>query len=491
VVLPALLALLSCGAEETLPPELLGEAACDIVTLAGPPVARDVVLVLNDTWRRDFTGLYRGQAPTPRLDELAAESLVFDRAVTQAPWTKPSVATLFTSLYPSQHRVASTPQLRDRSRRKGEGDLMEADVLAASLPTLAEVMREGGLRTGGFTSNPWMESRFGFAQGFEIYDDSFARWGAAGDDVFAAALAWLETLPPDDHYFLYLHTIDSHRPYGWLAPGAEERDRDRLNATAPLTTGDGLALARTIRLADGSRAVEHGFRPTLGLVREAYARGVEDFDRSLGSFLDRLRERLPERWPGTAVIVTSDHGEALFERGYGNHGSGLFDDEAAIPLVARLPGVQPASGHVACGVGLVDVMPSLCAYLGLSCPDSVQGWSFVRASGTASPEERRFLVTEGVMDAPGDRSIRNARYKLVRRTSGGDATWSLYDLQADPRERFDRADPRHATPESTYALETLRHLLPVAVEALPAPEQRSEPVDPELQRRLEALGYTD
>src|SRR5262245_12275502 len=362
-------------------PEERGELACSELRLASQPAGASAILVVNDAMRRDALAAYGGRARTPHFDRFAGENLLFESAMTQAPWTKPSVATLFTSLYPSQHRLESHPELR----RTGGNEPLEADVLAPGLTTLAEALQGSGFRTAAFVANPWLAEGFGFEQGFEVYDASFARWGAAGDAVAAAALAWLRGLAPHEPFFLYLHLVESHRPYGALPAGALDELRRQTAGRAPLR-GNGpedANLPLVIHLDDGRSLAEAGLPLTRGLLRESYRRGVEAFDRVLGSFLDGIAGA--GLWERTAVIVTSDHGEALFGRGYGNHGNGLYQDETAIPLAAHLPGVTPTRGRVGCLVGLVDAMPSLCAYLGARCPEDLEGRSFLRDAGAPAP----------------------------------------------------------------------------------------------------------
>lgn len=492
-VLGTSLVLLGCGGDAT-PQELLGEPRCQELRVESPLDDGNLIVVLNDTMRRDFAGAYGGRAKTPNFDAFAAENLLFEHAVAQAPWTKPSVATLFTSLYPSQHQVASHPQLRRPATRGGGQQSLESDILAPSLETLAEVLRRSGMRTAAFVSNPWMVRPFGFDQGFEVYDDSFARWGATGDEVIESGLRWLDSLEEGERSFLYLHIIDSHRPYGAISSERLEDARGRLNAGRPLSTPEGHAFARTIRLDDGTPAVEAGFHPTDSLVREAYQSGIERFDAILGRLLAALAQRR-EGWERTALVVTSDHGEALYERGYGNHGGGLFDDEALVPLAARLPGVEPARARVQCLVGLVDLMPSLCSYLDVACPAISQGWSFLRRKGEPASKERRYLATEGVMNADARRSVRNRRFKLVYEPPGdemgGAGDYSLFDLESDPGEEFDRLEPAFRSPETDRAFERFREHLPDAVAELPAPVRGSAVIDAELQQRLEAIGYAE
>jgi choline-sulfatase len=464
----------------------LGAPACAALSLARVPPDANVVLILNDAMRRDRAGAYGGTARTPHFDAFARDGLLFERALASAPWTKPSIASLFTSLHPSQHGVASDPDLQGAFGIFRSTDLTRADVLPDELPTLAESLAGAGFRTAAFVANPWLRRRFGFAQGFEHYDDSFASFDAPGTEVNRAALAWLDSVGDGERFFLYLHYIDSHRPYGHLT-------RDELDLVAPEDTrrlpARGEQFFRNyITLEDGTRAAEAGAVPSVALIERAYDRGVEDFDAALGALLASL-ERHPA-WPRTAVVITSDHGEALFDRGYGNHGAGLFDDEAAVPLAARLPGVAPARGRVDCLVGLVDLMPSLCAYLGVECPSGVQGWSFF----DGRPQERRLLVTEGVMTRPLHRAVRGARWKLLYEPDGrrdgreGGSAWSLYDMERDPAERHDllAGDP---DPQTQRIFAQLERALGEAVAEAAPPERRTAPVDPELAERLRALGY--
>jgi arylsulfatase A-like enzyme len=467
--------VLSCGDAD---PELRGEPRCDQVRLAAPAEGTSLVLVVNDTMRRDAAGVYGGSARTPHFDRFAREHLLFRNAVSQAPWTKPAIATLFTSLHPSQHRVASDPQMRDDKQRARP--LLEVDVLARHFVTLAEVLRDAGFRTAGFVSNPWLEGRFGFAQGFDLYDDSFAAWGASGEAAVEAALAWLAQREPGQRFFLYLHLIDSHRPYGRIDPRDAE-DLRRRTAGDPAPVGrDGELILDDMTLADGTPLRAAGFRPSRALFRR---------------FLEPLEASAA--WKRTAVVVTSDHGEALFERGYGLHGHGLYDDEAAVPMAVRLPGAEPQTGSVECLVGLVDLLPSFCEYLGVPCPEASQGWSFVRVGEGRPDGARRFLVTEGVMQRPRHRAIRNRSFKLLYEPGGRrdgrkrETPYSLFDLARDPGERFDTLEDLYGSERTERAFAVMREALIRAVAPTEAQPAERVPVDPALRERLEALGYLE
>ena len=478
---------LGCAETEAEPD--IAAPACNRLSLESVPADASFVLIVNDAMRRDRAGIYGGAARTPHFDAFAREGLLFSRAIAPAPWTKPSIATLFTSLHPSQHGVESDPELRGQSGMFRPDDIIRADVLPAELVTLAERLRAAGLRTGALVANPWMRRPFGFDQGFEHYDDSFSSWDAPGREINRAALAWLDQLDDGERFFLYLHYVETHRPYGRLT-------RDELSIEAPpgdtreLTEEAEEYFRRFIALADGTPVVQAGAEPSVALLERAYDRGVENFDAALGSLLAGLARH--PAWPKTGVIVTSDHGEALYERGYGNHGGSLFEDETAVPLVARLPGVVPERGRVDCLVSLLDLMPSLCAYLGVECRGDLQGWSLFGAP----PSRRRLLVTEGVMTRPRNRAVRGERWKLLYepdgRRDGREQTspWSLYDVEADPAEQRDRLGGRPDA-EATRVFARLQHALLEAVADVGVPERRTAPVDPELAERLRVLGYVE
>lgn len=477
-----LLALLpACGADPGLAPE----PPCQAVRLGAVPRDANLVLVVNDTMRRDRPGVYGGPARTPVFDAFARDHLVFLRSFSEAPWTLPAMATLFTSLHPSQHGVTSHPHGQSRAHGPLHRGLRTSDVLDDAYQTLPEVLRDAGFRTAAFVSNPWLDSRFGFAQGFEEYQDRFALFGVPGVAVARAALRWLKGQDPEERFFLYVHTIDSHRPYGVLdwketLARADELRRD----PRTLTPEQREELAPLVRFSEDGKLRGHLIEVSAALVEMAYDAGVEQFDAALGLLLEGLRKH--PAWERTAVVVTSDHGEALYERGYGNHGNSLFDEELAVPLAARLPGAS-AAGPVDCAVGLIDLMPTLCAYLDLPCPARAAGTSFLPGPERAP----RYLVSEAVMGSPGQRALRTRAWKLLSASGPGGGAWGLYDLRADPgetRNLLEGEPSAEARRIAAFLGDRLAEAVP-ASDVLPRP--RSAPLDPDLERRLRELGYLD
>ena len=371
------------------------------------------------------------------------------------------------------------------------------DLLGEARTTLAELYQRAGRRTAAFVSNPWLVASYGFEQGFDLYDDRYASWESAhAQDVSAGAVRWLEARArrsPTEPFFLYLHYLDPHLPYGPL-------ERERVLAEAEAIAADTRRvddtalrrIRRQARLADGSSALALGVPPTRRLLELSYEAGVERFDQGVGMVLDAISAN--GLAGTTAVIVTSDHGESLFEHGIENHGSSLYEQEVAVPLVMALPGSEPARGRTSCLASSVDILPLLCIYSGLDCPDAVAGSARAFAGGARGAGAADAIETalfEGVSGAPRHRGVRAGRYKLLFEPDAPtrDHVHLLFDVEADPGEANDLLRDASAT-EALAIYERLKAELdglppPVAAGRMP---QRA-PLSPDLVERLEALGY--
>ncbi|MGH0033117.1 MAG: hypothetical protein ACQGVC_25280, partial [Myxococcota bacterium] len=162
-------------------------------------------------------------------------------------------------------------------------------------------------------------------------------------------------------------------------------------------------------------------------------------------------------------------------------------------------GVDPSYAVVDCPVGGVDLMVGFCHYLGVPCPESAAGHSFLAGGAPVQPH---YVVSEGVPRRPGHRAVRNARYKLVHAPGGPNVEGlglpdaapaqpeALYDLVLDPDETRDLLAARLPPRGAHEAARTLRRALRDAVPG-GAPPRQSAPVDRRAQERLRALGYLD
>jgi len=450
------------------------------------------VLIVSDTMRKDRMGAYGGSARTPAFDTFAGDHVLFNVACTQAPWTKPSIATLFTSLYPSQHGCVHHPSGRGDPR--GEtvfASTAQNDVLSSEFDTLAEVLNNAGFRTAGFVGNPWMKKEFGYGQGFDVYDDSFSGWDTPGEEITRAGLEWLKNVKPGERFFLYLHYMDCHRPYVALNREDVLSHEETFRSDArPIDRAVEEEIIRIVSLENGQPAVTAGVPPCISLVEMAYDRGLESFDSALGSFLESFSAH--EAFEQTAIVVTSDHGEALFERGYGRHGTGLYSDEVAVPMAARLPGVTAGQQTVTIPVGLIDIMPTACAYLGVPTAEMAHGRNLLESNFEGSSGVH-CLVTEGVIEKPQNRAIQYGSYKLLWQPElGADGkAFALFNLKDDPLEQRDLLDPESQFENGQQIVSAMLQEGRNIVSEFDTPEQKSVPMHPDSIRRLKSLGYLE
>ncbi len=442
--------------DDTEAPVWAAWGAPEIVSPPHPERGPDVILISLDTLRADRLGSYGYERPTsPNLDRLAARSVRFATAVSQAPWTRPSHQSMFSGFYPSS---------RDRPER----------------PVLAEALRARGFRTEALTGGGQMDFRLGFADGFDGY--RVFDWIRDLDELERCLEA-----SAGRRRFLFLHTYEIHDPYthtelvtGEIPEGVEPRWDKKLNA-----------LLRD-ELTDERKR----------LASELYDGGIAFADRRLGELFERFEARgVFER---SIVVVTSDHGEQFWEHGSWRHGMNLFDHQLLVPLIVHLPpGVQDELGGgrrltgrvIEQQVRLVDLHPTLLDLLGVPLEHRVDGRSLVPLlEGGELPEVDAFAESLNVKfrDA---KALRSKNYKYVFSypkapgvERGIEQQRELYDLTRDPGEQHDlAADRPDAVAELDARLQTLLELLADPSELELDPDL--EGLDPDLRERLEALGY--
>lgn len=396
---------------------LLLFAAC-----APPPP--NVLLIVVDTLRADRLGAYGNpRGLSPFLDELASRGTVFTNAYAPTSWTCPSVASLFTSRYPSQHRVNSF-----------EASLADAEV------TLAEILAGRGYFGAGFSANMRMLEANGYAQGFQHWraytGQDATRIKPRGDLLRREGLAWVRQAlqlpagkPP---VLLYLQYMEPHTPYDPGEPYRSTFARDDARVD------DEAARAKLIDLKRLSPAeVER-----LESLYDGEVAAVDAEIRALFSELEQIGFL-----HNAVIVITSDHGEEFGEHGVMLHGLTLFNGVMRIPFIIVAPGY--AGGRVVeDAVSLVDVAPTLLELTGLPRAPTFEGRSLVPLMrNPLSPPAlwARLVHTLSGHDVIGEIESYGAQVDarthtqaIVRGTSkllvNRYDTTTLFDLQTDPGE---------------------------------------------------------
>ncbi len=363
-----------------LQPRVLAVALSVPLVLGGcssrPKPVPHILLVTIDTLRWDRLGYMGYDVETPNLDRLARSGAVFTEAITAAPITLPSHASILSGLYPTAHGARFNGMFRLRDE----------------VETVAERLKSEGYRTAAFVGAFVLDRRFGLDQGFDTYDDElpgknpdqpmeFAERRA--EEVVARARAFIEA-HKKERVFAWVHVYDPHLPYQAPAPYAERYPG------------------------------------------RAYDAEVAYTDAALGPLLSSLNEE------GTAIVVIGDHGEGLGDHGESSHTLFVYDSTMKVPLLLKAPGVPPGI-RVERQVRSVDVAPTLLELAGLAPGRPIDGASLLGAWKQPSDEEQAaYGETFGTLyqfNWSELRFLRKGGFKFIEAPKP-----ELYDLRADPGE---------------------------------------------------------
>jgi arylsulfatase A-like enzyme len=485
----------------------------------------NVIVIVIDTFRTDRLGIHGCERNlSPAMDRLAREGFAFHKAVAPSSWTKPSVASLFTGLYPGRHGAVLSP-LRDEV--VGYDGLT---VLAPSHTTLAERMKEAGYRTAAFVTNPHIIPAYYFDQGF----DEFTQPAGKAELLLDKALNWIETAGNEEKFFLYLHVIDPHTPYfppkeywedyfvdpginapfirqgdpgeiilwldyfnKWDSEGPEDRFQFDYEKVIPEIQKMYPEKARDLTPLQVASQVYLDFTgfddPDLLRRKECliglYDAEVAYSDDSIAAFLEALEKR--GVMDDTILVLTGDHGEAFLEHKYWGHGVAVYGEEVNVPLILHIPSAKgPYQGGSHEPVSLVDLYPTMLDILGLSVPEGLDGcslWPMIRKRSSSRPLKMP-VYSEAILKG-GDFVSAEVRGKKLIRTqrANGTVEWKYYDLDADPLEA-EPLDPEMGTEAARALRRAIEQLRGKRVSSFgDVPEEL--PLSEEELEQLQELGY--
>lgn len=432
----------------------------------------NVILILIDALKSDHLGCYGykryGVTTSPFIDMFAKQGTLFLNCYSQSAWTKSSTTSLLTSLYPTTH-----------------GAILHGYKMSEELTIIPEVLQKEGYVTYGFTANPHLKRIFNFDQGFDFFDDylmqdkvslsalrnipifkgmitSLARKSFGYTDRDNARMANRRILPwiekyKDQNFFMYLHYMDPHNPYAPPRP---------YNAMYPYIRGD--SRSRAIALYDGEISFVDFY--IQDLIKKLKSLGIYD---------------------KTMIILTSDHGEGFAEHGHWYHGYSIYQEQIRVPLIIKYPYGIPEPKIVQAPVRLIDVMPTIFDFLGITenVPD-MEGESLL---GLLEESQMRDvyvdnnLINKNIFKG----LIENNEWKYIFTEASeiryipdfGDE--ELYNLKLDPRETRNLIELKPEIAKSMRK-KLIRYLDYCKKKAVSSSEVS---LDYETVQQLKALGY--
>jgi arylsulfatase A-like enzyme len=316
-----------------------------------------IVLITVDTLRYDgFEPMHGRPSLMPETYRLAQQGVILRRHYSATSTTQPTHASILTGLHPWQHGVYQNGvPLRD------------------GFETVAERMKQAGFSTGAVVASFPLYRGFGFARGFDDYDEEFTetfawQWGglhvpearfySLAGSVTQKAIGLMDRASGKKQFF-WFHYFDPHPPYGDLAGGEIHWlpwVRSRLEK--PETLADARAM--------------------IPVMRKAYDRDVRALDDSLRVLIERIRREEDEF--ETHILFASDHGEAFGESGSVGHGARLTEELIHVPCFIHSPRMDPHTSDIP--TGSVDLAATILSLAGLDARKS-EGRDLI---GTTSEE---------------------------------------------------------------------------------------------------------
>lgn len=356
----------------------------------------NVLIVLIDTLRQDHVGCYGyGRDTTPHLDAFAEDAVVMTKLVPQSSWTRPSVASLWTSTYPQVH---------------GAEDRM--DPLRDGMPSMAHEFAKAGYSTHAVMTNanclPAWNMGLDFAQFVDVYSK---QWLGTDDAEMKDQALAITALQRGGPWFMHAHAMGPHAPY--KAPDPE--------------------YAQCYQQPEYAGTEEE--RKIAAMI-DAYDGEIAYTDAQFGKLIAGLKEQ--GQYDNTAILVIADHGEQFMEHGELDHGRSLHEEELRVPCILKLPGGELAGTRSDQVVEMIDVAPTLLEIAGISPPAGFEGESFLQMLRTGAKSDRLGYASL-TLEHHSERAVKGDRYKYINDVL--DETRQWYDLDADPGELEPQSAP--------------------------------------------------
>ena len=454
--------------------------------------ATNIILIVADTLRAKNMSLYGYQRnTTPNLDIFAQDSITFLDAISSAPWTLPSHASLFTGYFSNIHGADHVTD-----------EAVPALPLSAGFDALAELLVSAGYKTAAIVANqaclgPWT----GLNQGFDFYWWGRSRDGGlltsilsghlpkkARDRVFRfcgfdfhtsarrinqLALHWLKS-KKNYPFFMFINYMETHGS-AYLPPGFA-----RLFTSPP---------APSFPEKDVNTGYPIVTHEQIDRIRSWYDNETASVDNEIGRFISVLKKI--DRYERTLIIITSDHGELLGEHDDFDHGFCLYNELLHVPLIVKYPLSQHRNSINEKPIQNVDVFAEILNAAKIKIPEGVQGQPFNEANHPVISEVRRIPRLSNRWPARYDQDleaiipIEYPQFKLIRSTKG---LVEIFSRRDDPEEMYDIKDQSKKQEILQQLNNYLMKLNPIRqkYEALKVSPKK---IDDMTKERLRALGY--
>ena len=381
---------------------------------------------------------------TPNLDSFLEKSTIFSDAVSPSSWTVPTFMSIFTSMFPSEHKVVNKFIEYDKANNKIVGSNLQQ--LAPSAVTIAQIFKENGYQTAAFTGDAGVSENFGFNAGFDTFYQTKQPFGGF-DDTIPQALSWLKN-NSSQKFFLFLHGYDVH---GQSQP---KEGYDYRYVQKPYTgkyTGSTKEQAslREEGLKNGEINLSE---QDLAFWRAIYDEKINRADEKFGYFINQVEQM--GLMKNTIFVVFSDHGTEFYEHKKFDHGHSLYSELVNVLFSVRIPDVK--GGTIKGTVSTLDIFPTIFGLLNKSTLSvkQIEGYDLSSAikKNQSVPERNIFSETDYRLYTH-KRSVQTPDgWKLVMTMKDSGNEKELYNIKNDPSETTNLINEN---PQMGYQLEQI------------------------------------
>jgi len=431
----------------------------------------NVVVFIIDCLRTDHVGVYGySRKTTPNIDALSKEGMILTDFYTNAPWTKPSMVSLFTSLIPLKHGVVSA-----------------TNILFSPSLTLGRIAKEIGYKTYLFNGgNVFLQHKFGLTQGFDFYiQPEELTTMSVGGNAQKLIQQVIDVLKEEKKapFFSYIHFMDAHLPYN------DNKFNELFTKRKYLKPGIGPQeiTAQLVREMTEEGKISLAQKE---YIEDIYDAQIRDIDDSIGKLIKKLKDW--NIFNNTIIIVTSDHGEEFWDHNNFEHGHTLYNELMSIPFIITGPNIEP--GVVSERLRIIDVAPTLLDFIGRNKFESMQGKSFYPLLNTSIREAKGDMpvVMSGTFFGDEKYGIMEGEYSFIYNSSSTERKrpllgyhnknkFELYNIISDPDEKSNLSQVKNIAPYKKKLYEYINMYSNVKAETTRLTEEQKE--------KMKALGY--
>ncbi len=440
-----------------------------------PERTKNVILISLDAMRRDYVGIYRGEKDfTPNIDRLAEDSVVFENAYSQAPWTIPSHLSILSGLNPNSH-----------------GANTFSDKVPPFVKTLPQILREKGYLTFAYTGGGLVSANFGFSNGFNQYKEwDGSELPDSSRPIFNRVNNFISS-NKGKNFFLFLHTYQFHEPLE-----SPEEIIEKVSKGKKLIW-KGISISQLIGGGKGTyKPLKKEEIESIKILAKAESRTIDE--HLIGPLIKKLKD--DGIYDQTMIIITSDHGDEFFDHGGWEHSHTLYNELIRVPLIIKFPYQKFKGKKVDKNVRLIDLAPTILDVLGFNNNKkySMDGKSLIPVIEDKEKEERK-CFSEIYYDPtrphiPPRVSVVYGDYKLIVNQIIPEwekffsypppplSPFELYNLKNDPYER------KNLYSGKNEIAQLLLEMIKEYKKKIP-PKAEKVSIDEELKEKLKALGY--